>query len=77
MDGKMSKSKKGVRDDAGFWISRIILIVMVVFVTVFFVNSIIRANIDTVSLELDSLAARIINSPYCVAKADAIDGITR
>lgn len=67
---KLFMHKKGVSEDAGFWIFRIILIVIVVFSIVFFVNSIITKNIETENLELYLINARIINSPFCLAYQD-------
>lgn len=68
---KIFNDKRGISEDAGFWIFRIILIMVVVFAAVFFVNSIIKTNLDTEGLELDLILARIINSPDCLAYQDS------
>lgn len=70
MAAKILHDKKGIFEDAGFWIFRIILIMIVVFSAVFFVNSIIKTNLDTEGLELDIVAARIINTNHCLAYLD-------
>lgn len=66
-------NKKAIVDDMMFWIFRIILIIIVIVALVFFVNSTISKNLDTKSLELDLITARIINSKDCLARAELID----
>ena len=77
MKHNLLKSKRGLIENANSWIIRIFLIMMVVFGVVFFVNSIIKENIEVGELELTLLTARAINSPYCLAKMDRIKEVYR
>jgi hypothetical protein len=67
------KNKKAIIDDMMFWIFRIILIMIITFALVFFVNSMIKKNLDSGKLELNLIAARIINSPECLAMSEKVD----
>ncbi|MBR9691042.1 hypothetical protein GOV08_05155 [Candidatus Woesearchaeota archaeon] len=70
----LAKNKRGeeIAADATFWIFRILLILILVFSLIFFVNTVIKKNIDTGTLELDLVAARILYSPGCLSKSDEI-----
>ena len=65
--------KKGVIDDGLFWVLRIIMIMMVFTLVVFFINSVLAKHLDSKDLELYLISARMINSPSCLAFEKSID----
>ena len=69
----MKLNKKGSIEDGLFWIFRIVLIMIVMFMLVFFVNSVIARHLDSEDLELHLIATRVINSPSCLALEKSID----
>lgn len=69
----MIKGKKGTIEDGIFWVFRILLIMFVVVLVIFFVNSVMARHLDSEDLELYLISARIINSPSCLALEKSID----
>lgn len=69
----MNLGKKGTIEDGIFWIFRILMIMFVVVLVIFFVNSVIARHLDSEDLELYLISARMINSPSCLALEKSID----
>lgn len=69
----MRNNKKGTIEEGIFWIIRVIIIMVVVFILIFFINSALTKMLNTENLELDLIAARIINSPSCLAMQKTIE----
>lgn len=70
---KIIFGKRALVDDMMFWIFRIILILIISFALVFFINSVIKKNLESGKLEITLIASRIIYSPSCLAMSELVE----